>query len=51
MFMPLRARALLAIIGVILIVLAIAALVYAFAPIQNVREQIQIAPTLFAPPR
>jgi|GEM_PF-2375117 len=51
MFMPLRARAILAIVGAIIIVIAIAALVYAFAPTQSVREQIQIAPTLFVPPR
>ena len=46
-----RVRAILAIVGVIIIVIAIAALVYAFAPNQIVREQIPVAPTLFAPPR
>lgn len=51
MSMSPRARTILAIVGAIIIVVAIAALVYAFTPIQTVREQIPIAPTLFAPPR
>ncbi len=51
MSMSPRARTILAIVGAIIIVVAIAALVYAFTPIQTVREQIQVAPTLFAPPR
>lgn len=51
MHMSPRARAILAIVGIIIIVIALAALVYAFAPTQSVREQIPIAPTLFAPPQ
>jgi len=50
MFMSPRARAIFAIIGVIILCFACAALIYAFTPIQTVREQIPIAPTLFSPP-
>ncbi|MBI5052099.1 MAG: hypothetical protein HZB52_02390 [Chloroflexi bacterium] len=45
-----RARIILAVIGLVIICLACAALVYAFTPIQYVRQQIPVAPTLFSPP-
>ena len=48
--MSLRWRQTLALIGLALIVFALAAVVYAAWPIDSSREQFRPAPTLFAPP-
>ena len=44
--MPLRTRAVLALIGLLLVGISIAALVYAFAPVGALRDTAPIAPTL-----
>ena len=48
--MSLRWRQTLALIGLALIVFALAAVVYAIWPIDSSKEQFRPAPTLFAPP-
>ena len=46
-----RWRVTLAIVGLILVFASVVALAYAFWPIESVREQTPIEPTLFAPPQ
>jgi hypothetical protein len=46
-----RWRVRLAVIGLVLIVLSLAALAYALWPVENVLEQERLAPTFFAPPQ
>lgn len=46
-----RWRVGLALLGVILIMLSLAALAYALWPVESVLEQERLAPTLFAPPQ
>jgi hypothetical protein len=48
--MSLRWRIPLAVIGLMLICLACAIGVYLFAPLETLRVQITVAPTVFAPP-
>ena len=48
--MPLRLRLLLALLGLTLCLCALGALVYVLWPLQPMREQFPVAPTLFAPP-
>ncbi len=45
-----RLRLALAILGLIVLLVAIAAIVYVAWPMQTAREQLPVAPTLFAPP-
>jgi hypothetical protein len=40
----------LALVGVMVIAIAVTALLYAFAPISHHLEQVPVAPTLFVPP-
>lgn len=46
-----RWRVRLALIGLIVMVLSLAALAYALWPVENVLERYPLAPTLFAPPQ
>jgi hypothetical protein len=46
-----RWRVGLAVVGVLLVCLSVAALAYALAPVDRTREQFRPAPTLFAPPQ
>ena len=48
--MPVRLRMVLALAGLLLLILSLAALAYVFWPLDSAREQIPIAPTLFSPP-
>ena len=48
--MPLRLRILLACLGLMVCLCAVAALVYVLWPLQPVRDLAPIDPTLFAPP-
>ena len=48
--MQLRLRIVLIIIGLLVIVLSVLALVYAFTPIETQQVQATLAPTLFIPP-
>jgi len=45
-----RTRIALAVVGLAMICLSAAALAYALAPVDKIREQFQPEPTLFAPP-
>jgi hypothetical protein len=38
-------------VGLVIVSIAVCALVYAFAPMERLREQNRPAPTLFVPPR
>jgi len=44
------ARVSLALLGLVVVFLAVLALLYAFAPTNHVVEQVPVAPTFFAPP-
>ena len=46
-----RWRIALAVIGLLIVCLSVAVLVYVFAPIDKEREQFRPSPTLFAPPQ
>ena len=43
-------RGLVIVLGVTIILCSLAALAYAFGPVQGLSEQVPLAPTLFAPP-
>ncbi len=49
--MKLRWRVGLALAGLVLVLVSLAAIAYVFWPLQPVREQFRPAPTLFAPPQ
>lgn len=49
--MSLRLRITLALAGLLLICLSLAALTYTLWPIEKTSEQFQLSPTLFAPPQ
>ena len=46
-----RRRLTLAILGLMIVAVSLLILAYVFWPLASVREQIPIAPTLFAPPQ
>jgi hypothetical protein len=48
--MKLRWRLALALAGLVLVLSSLAVLAYVFWPLQPVKEQFRLAPTLFAPP-
>ena len=48
--MPRKTRAILVLLGLLIIMFAITALAYAFLPGETLREQAPIAPTLFTLP-
>jgi hypothetical protein len=41
----------LAVVGLLLVCLSVAALVYALTPVDKTREQYRLEPTLFSPPQ
>lgn len=43
-------RWLVLVLGVVLLFCSLAALVYSFGPLETLREQVPLSPTLFAPP-
>ena len=45
-----RSRLALAAVGLAIVCLSLVVLVYAFWPLEGLREQFRLAPTLFAPP-
>jgi hypothetical protein len=45
-----RLRAAIALLGVLIIVVSLFALAYAFGPGENLVEKVILAPTLFSPP-
>jgi hypothetical protein len=47
----LRWRVVLAVAGLIVALVSVAVIAYAFWPLQPIREQFRPAPTLFAPPQ
>ncbi len=48
--MPKRLRALLVLVGLLIVLCSLVALAYAFWPVDNLSEQVPLAPTLFSPP-
>jgi len=45
-----RVRLMLALLGLVIAILSAIALIYAIWPVDTLRDQVQLAPTVFAPP-